>query len=118
MSKNLDFINNIDGRVLYDNSRALSIAIIGDNETQNAFIKAGHKNIEYLDYYLDASIEGLGDSIIAHDLDLKIKDLNECLSLIKPLSFEERIQLAESLINWFEGESINGAFKALSIISR
>lgn len=117
MSKNLEFINDIDGHVLSDNAYDLTIAIIGGDKAKQDFIKAGHKDIDYLEYYLEASIDGLGESRIEEKSDLKIKDLNECLSSIKALSNKERIDLAESLMNWFQHVSTIGAFKALSILS-
>ncbi|EFX8415190.1 hypothetical protein D9555_21035 [Shigella sonnei] len=117
MSKNLEFINDVDGRVLSDNAYDLTIAIIGDKKAKKDFIKAGHEDIDRLEYYLEASIDGLGESRTEEKSDLKIKDLNECLSFIKALSNEERIELAESLMNWFQHVSVIGAFKALSIVS-
>lgn len=117
MSKNLEFINDIDGHVLSDNAYDLTMAIIGGDDAKKDFIKAGHEDIDYLKYYLEASIDGLGESRIEERPDLKIKDLNECLSFIKDLSNKERIHLAESLMNWFQHVSTTGAFKALSIFS-
>ena len=115
MSKNLEFINDVDGRVLSDHAYDLTIAIIGDDKAKKDFIKAGHEDMDYLEYYLEASIDGLGESRIEEKADLKIKDLNECLSSINNLSNKERIELAESLMNWFQHVSAIGAFKALSI---
>lgn len=118
MSKNLEFINDIDGRVLSDNAHELTMAIIGDKNNKNDFIKAGHEDIDYLEYYLEASIDGLGESRTEEKAELKIKDLNECLSFIKDLSSNERIEIAESLMNWFQHVSTLGAFKALSSFLR
>jgi hypothetical protein len=118
MIKNLEFINDVDGSVLSDHAYDLTKALIGDDKTKNDFINAGHEDIDYLEYYLEASINGLGESRIEEKSDLKMKDLNECLSSIKDLSSKERIYLAESLMNWFEHVSTIGAFKALSILSR
>lgn len=117
MSKKLDFINDVAGRVLSDNAYDLTMAIIGDKNNKNDFIKAGHEDIDYLEYYLEASIDGLGESRIEETPELKIKNLNECLSFIKDLSNKERIELAESLMNWFQHVSTVGAFKALSMIT-
>lgn len=118
MSKNLEFINDIDSRVLSDHAYDLTKAIVGDDKTKNDFINAGHEDIDFLEYYLEASIDAFGESRSEERADLKIKDLNECFSLIKSLSNKERIDLAESLMNWFQHVSTIGAFKALSIISR
>ena len=59
MSKNLEFINDIDGRILSDHAYDLTIAIIGDDKAKKDFIKAGHEDMDYLEYYLEASIDGL-----------------------------------------------------------
>ncbi|VDA75134.1 hypothetical protein [Klebsiella pneumoniae] len=55
MNDDLGFINNIDGKILFEHYQYLTNAILV-MMTQKEFVKYEHYDLDYLRYYLEASI--------------------------------------------------------------
>ncbi|MBG6247072.1 MULTISPECIES: hypothetical protein [Symbiopectobacterium] len=113
MNNELDFINNIDARVLFEHYQSLTEAILGNEDTKKEFVKYEHYDLDYLKYYLEASIYFLGETRDGANRDVEIKDLNKALELINNLSNRAKVALAGHIILWFEDISAMGAYNTL-----
>ncbi|ECD8206266.1 hypothetical protein GRK05_004836, partial [Salmonella enterica] len=102
MNDDLNFINNIDGKILFEHYQYLTNAILGDDDTKKEFVKYEYYDLDYLRYYLEASIYFLGEARDEANRDVEIKDLNEVVEIINKLSNRAKVALAENIILWFE----------------
>lgn len=113
MNDDLGFINNIDGKILFEHYQYLTNAILGYDDTKKEFVKYEHYDLDYLRYYLEASIYFLGEARDEANRDVEIKDLNEAVEIINKLSNRAKVALAEHIILWFEDISLVGSYNTL-----
>ncbi|HGV3459390.1 TPA: hypothetical protein ACNGYW_006102, partial [Klebsiella michiganensis] len=82
-------------------------------DTKKEFVKYEHYDLDYLRYYLEASIYFLGEARDEANRDVEIKDLTEAVEIINKLSNRAKVALAEHIILWFEDISLVGSYNTL-----
>jgi len=103
-----EVFNDISPSVLMQNSRPISKAMMGNDDTKKELVRLEHVDLDYLEDFLNFGILALGKRREEDEADeagmkskAKILDSDWVLGFINDLSTENKIVLVQSIIAWF-----------------